>query len=83
MLAAIQSRTFCLLICCRKKKLEILPVVLYGCEIWSLTLRENNRPRLFENKLLRGIFGLKRVEVTGGGEKSTKRSFVICTLRQV
>ena len=37
----------------------ILPVVLYGCEIWSLTLREEPRLRVFENKELRRIFGLR------------------------
>ena len=42
----------------------ILPVVLYGCEIWSLTLREEGRLRVFENKVLRRIFGPKRDEVT-------------------
>jgi hypothetical protein len=43
----------------------ILPVVLYGCESWSLTLREECRLRVFENKVLRMIFGPKRDEVTG------------------
>jgi len=43
----------------------ILPVVLYGCEIWSLTLREESRLRVFEYKVLRIVFGLKRDEVTG------------------
>jgi hypothetical protein len=43
----------------------ILPVVLYGCETWSLTLREECRLRVFENRVLRRIFGLKRDEVTG------------------
>jgi hypothetical protein len=43
----------------------ILPVVLYGCETWSLTLREECRPRVFENRVLRRIFGPKRDEVTG------------------
>jgi hypothetical protein len=38
-------------------RIIILPVVLYGCETWSLTLREEKRLRLFENKLLRKIFG--------------------------
>jgi len=38
----------------------ILPVVLYGCETWSLTLREECRLRVFENRLLRRIFGPKR-----------------------
>jgi hypothetical protein len=40
----------------------ILPVVLYGCETWSLTLREENRLRVFENRVLRRIFGPKREE---------------------
>jgi hypothetical protein len=43
----------------------ILPVVLYGCETWSLTLREEHRLRVFENRVLRRIFGSKRDEVTG------------------
>ena len=47
----------------------ILPVVLYGCETWSLTLREEHRLRVFENRVLRGIFGPKRDEVTGEWRK--------------
>jgi hypothetical protein len=47
----------------------ILPVVLYGCETWSLTLREEHRLRVFENRVLRRIFGLKRDEVTGEWRK--------------
>jgi hypothetical protein len=43
----------------------ILPDVLCGCESWSLTLREEYRLRVFENKVLRRIFGPKREEVTG------------------
>jgi len=43
----------------------ILPVVLYGCEAWSLTLREERKLRLFENTVLRRIFGPRRDEVTG------------------
>jgi len=42
----------------------ILPVVLHGCETWSLTLREERRLRVFENKVLK-VFGPKRDEVTG------------------
>ena len=42
----------------------ILPVVLYGCETWSLTLREKRRLRVFENRVLRKVFGPKRDEVT-------------------
>jgi hypothetical protein len=43
----------------------ILPVVLYGCETWSLTLREEHRLRMFENRVFRRIFVPKRDEVTG------------------
>jgi hypothetical protein len=43
-------------------KAVILPVVLYGCETWSLTLREEHRLRVFENGVLRRIFGPKREE---------------------
>jgi hypothetical protein len=43
----------------------MMPVVLYGCEGWSLTLREECRLRVFENKVLRRILGPKRVDVTG------------------
>jgi hypothetical protein len=46
-------------------KTIILPVVLYGCETWSLTLREEHRLRVFENRVLRRIFRPKRDEVTG------------------
>ena len=41
-------------------KIIILPVVLYGCEAWSLTLREESRLRVFESRILRRIFGSKR-----------------------
>ena len=43
----------------------ILPVVLYGCETWSLTLREERKLRLCDNMVLRRIFGPRRDEVTG------------------
>jgi hypothetical protein len=42
-----------------------VPVVLYGCEAWSLTLREEHRLRVFENRMLKKIFGPKRHEVAG------------------
>ena len=42
-----------------------MPVVLYGCETWSLTLQDERKLRLFENKVLRRIFGPRRDEVTG------------------
>jgi hypothetical protein len=44
-------------------------VVLYGCETWSVTLREGHRLRMFENRMLRRIFGPKRDEGTGGWRK--------------
>jgi len=47
----------------------MLCVVLYGCETWSLTLREERRLRVFENRALRRIFGPKRDEVTGEWRK--------------
>ena len=43
----------------------ILPVVLYGCETWSLTLGEEHRLMVFDNRVLRRIFGPKRDGVTG------------------
>jgi hypothetical protein len=50
-------------------KTIILPVFLYGCETWSLTFREEHRLRVFENRVLRRIFGPKRYEVTGEWRK--------------
>jgi hypothetical protein len=45
-------------------KTIILLVILYGCETWSLTLRVEHRLKVFENRVLRKVFGLKRDEVT-------------------
>jgi hypothetical protein len=45
-------------------KTVILPVVLYGCETWSLTMRKEHRLRVCENRVLRRIFGTKREKVT-------------------
>jgi len=52
----------------------ILPVVLYGCETWSLTRREERKLRVFENMVLRRIFGPRRDEVTGNGGDCITRS---------
>jgi hypothetical protein len=66
------SPEHCLLICCLKNitiriyKAIIWPVVLYRSEAWSLTLREVQKLKEFENRVLRRIFGVKRHEVTGG-----------------
>jgi hypothetical protein len=50
-------------------KTIILAVVLYGCETWSLTLREEHKLRVIENRVLRRVFGPKRGEVTGEWRK--------------
>jgi hypothetical protein len=50
-------------------KTIIIPVVLYGCETWSLTLREEHRLRVFDNRVLRRIFGPTRDKVTGEWRK--------------
>jgi len=72
MLAIIRCRIFCPPGCYPKIKIYrtiILPVVLYGCETWSLTFREERRLRVFENRVLRRVFGPKRDEVTGERRK--------------
>jgi hypothetical protein len=62
----------------------ILPAVLYGCETWSnIKGREEYRLRLFENRVLRRIFGPKRDEVTGEWRKLHNGSFIICTHHQI
>jgi hypothetical protein len=56
-------------------KTIILPVVLYRCETWSLTLREEHRLRVFENMVLRRIFGPKRDDVMGEWRKLHNAEF--------
>jgi hypothetical protein len=67
MLTTFSSESFSLLKNIKIKIFRniILPIVLYGCETWSLALREEHRLRVFENRLLREIFGPKTDEVTG------------------
>jgi hypothetical protein len=55
----------------------MLPVVLYGCETWSLTLREERTLRVSENKVLKRIYGPKREEVTRNGENYIMRSLIL------
>jgi hypothetical protein len=62
---------------------KILPVVLYGCETWSLTLREERRLKVFENRVLSRIFGTKRNEVKWNGENYIMRSLMICTAHPI
>jgi hypothetical protein len=61
----------------------ILTVVLYGWETWSLTPREECRLRVFENRVLRGIFGPKRDKVTGEWRKLHMRNLITCTPHQM
>jgi hypothetical protein len=61
-------------------KTIILTVVLYGCGIWSLTLRDEYRLKVFQNSVLRIILGLKKDEGMEGWRNYIMRSFVICTL---
>jgi len=85
MLAIIQSKIFCLPVSYQKNlkikiyKTEILPVVLYGCETWSFTLRDGHRLRVFENGVLRKIFGPKREE-DGSWRKLHMMNFTACIL---
>jgi hypothetical protein len=89
MLVTIQSRTFRVLIYCLKTqkleytKLQFLPEVLYGCGTWSLILKEEYRLRVFQKRVLRRIFALKRDELAEVGENCIMRSFITCNLHQV
>jgi hypothetical protein len=62
-------------------KIIILPVIMYGCETWSLTLREEHRLRVFENRVLRRLYGPKRDAVTRGWRKhrTEKLQFLLLT----
>ena len=64
-------------------RIIILTVVLFGCETWSLTLREERRLRVFENRVMRRIFGPKRDEVTGEWRNYIMRNLMICTAQQI
>jgi hypothetical protein len=61
----------------------ILPVVLYGCETWCLTLREEHKLRVFDYKVLRRTFEPKRDGVKEVGGNCVAKSCMICTLGQV
>jgi len=76
MLAIIRCRIFCLPVCYSKFKDKDIQnynfaIVLYGCETWSLTMKEEPRLRLFENRVLGRVFGPKRDEVTGEWKRTT------------
>jgi hypothetical protein len=57
----------------------ILPVVLYGCETWSLTLKEERVVRVFESRVVRRTFGPKRDDVTREWKNYIMRSLMICS----
>jgi hypothetical protein len=61
----------------------VSPVVLYGCKTWSLTLKEEHRLRVFENSVLRKIFGPKRDEVTGEWRRLHKEELDDCTFHKM
>jgi hypothetical protein len=63
-------------------KTVILPVVLYGCKTWSLTLREEHRLRVTENRVLRKIFGPKR-EIDGSWRKLHNDDFTACIFHRI
>ena len=63
-------------------KTIVLPVVLYGCETWSLILREERRLRVFENRILRQIFGLKR-DANGECRDFIMRTFIVRTVHVI
>jgi hypothetical protein len=58
-------------------------VVLYGCESWFLTAREEYKLRVFENRVLKGIFGPKMDGVTGRWRKLHNEEIHICTIHEV
>jgi hypothetical protein len=61
----------------------ILPVALYGCEIWFLILREKHRLRVFESRVLRKTSGLRGTRQQGSGEDYIMWSFILCTPHQI
>ena len=84
MFAIIQCRIYSSSLLPKNLKIKIyrsiiMPVVLYGCETWSLTMREERRLRVSENRVLRRIFGPKTDEVIKSGENYIMRSLMICT----
>jgi hypothetical protein len=87
MLAIIQSKIFCLPLSYKNLKIKIyktviLPVVLYGCETWSLSLGEEHRLRIFENRVLRKIFGHEREE-KDREENYIIMNFIACILHGI
>jgi hypothetical protein len=87
MFAVIWCRILCLSVCYQKFKDENIQnnnfaYCLYGCETWSLTLREESRLRVFENRVLSRIFCLKRDDVKVEWRNYMMMSSMICTAHQ-
>jgi hypothetical protein len=59
------------------------PFLMYRRETWSVTLREEHRLRMFENRVLRKIFETKRAEVTGGWKNCITKNSIICSHHQM
>jgi hypothetical protein len=90
MLAIIRSRIKVLSSCLLSKNVKIricktvnLPIFLYWRETWSLTLREEHRLSVFQNRVLKRMFGTKRDEMVKFGENCKTRTFVTCAHGQV
>jgi hypothetical protein len=86
MLAIIKSKIFSLPVSYKNLKIKIyktviLPFVLYGCESWSLTLREEHRLKISGNRVLRRIFGTKRK--TDRGENCILMNFTAHILQRI
>ena len=64
----------------KKQRTIFFPVVLYGCETWSLKFREEQRMRVFENKVLRRIFGPRRDKVSGEWRIYIVRGLLTCKI---
>jgi hypothetical protein len=64
-------------------KIYIIPIVLYGCETWSVTLREEHRLRIYENRELRRIFGTTRRKWKQLEEDCIMRRFIASMLHQI
>ena len=80
----------CCHLACFPKKLKVntyetimLPVVLYGCETWSLTFREEQKFRVIENKVIRKIFGAQRDEITREWGNYIMLSYMYCILHLI
>jgi hypothetical protein len=61
----------------------LLPVVLYWCETWSLILREEHKLRVYENRVLRRVFGIMRIKWYEVGGNCVMRSFITCTICKI